>query len=119
LLADSITRNPGGLLALVFFLGLILFVCFEGVQLARGKVHLRGIARAALEVLVVLPIIVLLVVVGNKISDRLGFDEVEARAFTRQLALLVLLAVWAPWSHYRGRTGARSRQDSTRHSATE
>ena len=43
----------------VVFVGLVAFLCFEAVQVVRGRVHLGGIARAALELLIVSPVIFL------------------------------------------------------------
>jgi hypothetical protein len=70
-----------GLPAIVFFLALIAFVCFETVQVVRGRVHLGGIARAALELLIVSPVIILLVVETNKVFEWLGLGEPEATLF--------------------------------------
>jgi len=104
---SSILKDPGGLLALAFFLGLVVFVCFEAVQLARGRVHVRGIGRAALELLVVSPIIVLMILICNRIAEHFRLDAVEASAVRRWLTCFVLLLIWAPWSHYRVQTHSR------------
>jgi len=99
--------DPSGLFALAFFVGLIGFVCFEAVQLVRGRVHLGGIGRAALELLIVAPLIVLVVVVAKELSARFGLNDLEARLFSKWLGLFVLLLVWAPWSHYRASRAPR------------
>jgi hypothetical protein len=91
----------GGLFALGFFAGLIVFLGFEAVQLARGRVHLRGIGRAALELIIVSPVIVLVIVLANRFSEHFGFSDFESRVFRKWLCLFVLFLVWAPWSHYR------------------
>lgn len=93
-------NDPTGLFAFAVFLGLVVFLCFEATQLARGRVHIRGVGRAALELLIVSPVIVLLTVLENKFSEHFGFNRVESRAL-KWLSSFVLLLVWAPWTHYR------------------
>ncbi len=89
-----------GFTALVFFGGLVFFVCFEAVQVIRGRVHLQGIARAALELLIISPAIILLIVARDKISDSLGLNDLERLALFKWVILPILALIWVPWSHY-------------------
>jgi hypothetical protein len=76
-------QDVEGIFALAFFFGLIIFVCFEAVQVARGRIHLAGIGRAGLEILILSPAIVL---------------------------IPVLALIWAPWTHYRALHITRARK---------
>jgi hypothetical protein len=107
--------DPGGIAALAFFVGLVVFVCFEGVQVARGRVHLSGILRAGLELLIMSPVIVLLVVVIDKVSEKFGLDWLEKNGLVRLFAIPLLALIWAPWTHYRASQITRRRR---RRSAT-
>jgi hypothetical protein len=100
--------DPSGILALAFFVGLA-FVCFEAVQFARGRVHLREISRAALELLIVAPVVALIIVICETISNHFGFGDLEAKLFTKWATCVVLLLVWAPWSHYRMQRHSREK----------
>jgi hypothetical protein len=68
---------------IIFPVSLVAFLCFEMVQVVRGQVHLSGIARAALELLILSPVIVLLVVATGKISERLGLNDLEATGLSQ------------------------------------
>jgi hypothetical protein len=101
-----------GLPALVFFLALIAFVVFESVQVVRGRVHLGGIARAALELLIVSPVLVVIILGTNKIFERLGLGDPEATLLRRWVAVSALFVVWAPWMHYRATRPRKERTGS-------
>ena len=76
---------------------------FETIQVIRGRVHLGGIVRAFIELLIISPVIVLLVIVNRKISEYLGLDSLESSALLRWVAPPVVFLIWAPWTHYRAR----------------
>ncbi len=95
--------DPQGVLAFVFFCGLIVFVLFETIQVIRGRVHLGGIVRAFIELLIISPVIFLLVIVNRKISEHFGLDSLESSALSRWIAVPVLSLIWTPWTHYRAR----------------
>lgn len=98
-----------GFFALAFFLVLIIFVCFEAVQVARGKIHLAGIFRAALEILILSPVIVLLIVLVNKVSDKYDLDWSEQSWLVKLVVIPALAVIWAPWTHYRASQITKSR----------
>jgi hypothetical protein len=99
--------DPEGVFSLIFFAILIVFVLVEAYQVARGRIHLRGIGRAALELLIVSPVMVFMIFVCNRIAEHFNFNGLEANFVGRWITCLVLLVVWVPWSHYRAQTHTR------------
>jgi protein-S-isoprenylcysteine O-methyltransferase Ste14 len=105
-------QDVEGIFALGFFFGLIIFVCFEAVQVARGRgrIHLAGIGRAGLEVLILSPAIVLVIFLLMKLSDRFDLDWVEQNVFLKIVLIPVLALIWASWTHYRALHITRERK---------
>jgi hypothetical protein len=103
-------QDVEGIFALAFFFGLIIFVCFEAVQVARGRIHLAGIGRAGLEILILSPAIVLMIFLLMKLSDRFDLDWVEQNVFLKIVLIPVLALIWAPWTHYRALHITRERK---------
>lgn len=96
----------------VFFGGLVVFLCFEAVQVVRGRVHLRGIARAAVELLLISPVMILLIVATGKISEWLRLNDLEATVFGRWVSVTILCLIVAPWTHYRAKAKSPRRLGS-------
>jgi hypothetical protein len=61
--------------------------------------------------LIISPAIVLLVVLADKISERLGLNHLEGTVLRRWIAMSVLLLIWAPWTHYRASRVAKKRAE--------
>lgn len=97
---------------ILFPVGLVAFLSFEIVQVVRGRVHLSGIARAALELLILSPAIVLLILARAKISEGIGLNELEATVLRRSVSVTILGLIVAPWTHYRAKAKSPRRLGS-------